>query len=457
MSAKERLNNSFDRDSKGFYSRLLRISAPIAVQQLMLALVAVADALMLGSIEQNAMSAVTLATQVQFVQNLLISACAGPAAILGAQYWGKGERKPMLDVYNTALRMTAVISLAFFLACELGPQYLMCIFTNETALVEIGVRYLKVAGWSYLLVGTSQSLLSLMKVTEHVKTVAAISIGAVVTNIIFNAIFIYGWFGLPAMGAEGAALSTLMVRILELAACILMVMRKRYVKPNLKRILVYNRPLIQDFLRCMWPLLGAGMLWGIGFTSYTAFMGHLGEDAAAANSICSVVRDCVCCLTDGFATGAGIVVGNELGAGKLDCAKRYGIRIMRMSFVLGILSTGIMLLLVTPVAHGVKLTDGARDLLYGMMLVMAVYMIGRCVNTVVINGIFAAGGDTLFDMYSLAVAMWCLAVPLAALGTFVFHWHPVLVYAMTCLDEVGKIPWVLMHFRKYRWVRDLTR
>ena len=442
---------------EGFYSRLIKISAPIALQQLMLALVAVADALMLGNIEQNAMSAVTLATQVQFIQNLLISACVGPAAILGAQYFGKGDRGSLKDVYNTALRMTAVISIVFFLACEFCPEFLMGIFTNDAVLAEIGVRYLKVAAWSYLMVGTSQSLLSMMKVTEHVKAVAAIGICSVVFNIIFNAVFIYGWFGLPEMGAEGAALSTVMVRVAELVTSVVLMFGKNYVSPELKRLFVYNKPLIKDFLACMWPLLGAGLLWGIGFTSYTAFMGHLGEDAAAANSICSVVRDCVCCLTDGMATGAGIIVGNELGAGHLETARKFGIRIMKISFVLGIISTAIMMCLILPVSRSVKLTDNARSLLYGMLLVMAVYMIGRCVNTIIINGIFAAGGDTLFDMYSLAVAMWCLAVPLAALGTFVFNWNPVVVYAMTCLDEVGKIPWVLIHFRKYRWVKDLTR
>ena len=91
------------------------------------------------------------------------------------------------------------------------------------------------------------------------------------------------------------------------------------------------------------------------------------------------------------------------------------------------------------------------------MIIMAVYMIGRAVNTIVINGIFGAGGDTVFDMYSLVAMMWCLAIPLAALGTFVFHWSPIVVYAMTCLDEVGKLPWVMAHFSKYKWVKNLTR
>ena len=109
------------------------------------------------------------------------------------------------------------------------------------------------------------------------------------------------------------------------------------------------------------------------------------------------------------------------------------------------------------VVHLVKLTPQAATYLRGMMIVMAIYMIGRCVNTIVINGIFSAGGDTMFDFYSLAVCMWGVAIPLAALGTYVFHFPVVLVYAFTCLDEVGKIPWVMHHFRKYKWVKDLTR
>ena len=130
---------------------------------------------------------------------------------------------------------------------------------------------------------------------------------------------------------------------------------------------------------------------------------------------------------------------------------------MRISYVIGVLSTLIMLAVTPLIMCFVKLTEGAHSYLLGMMIIMAVYMIGRAVNTVIINGIFAAGGDTSFDMYSLAVVMWGLAVPLAALGTFVFHWPVLVVYACTCLDEVGKIPWVMVHYKKYKWVKDLTR
>ena len=218
-----------------------------------------------------------------------------------------------------------------------------------------------------------------------------------------------------------------------------------------------NRSLALDFTKCALPLLGAGLLWGVGFTSYTAFMGHLGQAAAAANSIAAVVRDLVCCACNGIASAAGIIVGNELGAGNLEKGKKYGIRLAKISFVLGFASTFVMFALTPFVVHFLKLSQEAHGLLVGMMCIMAVYMIGRCVNTVIINGVFSAGGDTLFDMYSLAVCMWGIAVPLAFLGTFLFHWNVLVIYACTCLDEVGKIPWVLHHFRRYKWVKDLTR
>ena len=336
-------------------------------------------------------------------------------------------------------------------------QYLMLLFTDEEALIAIGVRYLRIAGWSYLLTGLSQCYLVIMKVTGHAAQTAMISSGAVVINILLNAIFIFGLLGLPAMEVQGAALATLTARVIELLWCIFCSRKEGYIRPQWKRLVRHNPLLTSDFRKCVFPLLGASLAWGVGFTSYTAFMGHMGTDAAAANSVASVVRDLICCLCNGISSGGGILVGHELGAGNLERGKLYGNRLVRLAFLCGFLSTGVMLLATPAVLGFVKLTDGAEKYLVGMMVIMAFYMIGRAVNTIVINGIFAAGGDTLFDMYSLAVCMWGLAVPLAAAGTFLFHWPVLVVYACTCLDEVGKIPWVMAHYRKYAWVKDLTR
>lgn len=450
-------NQEIQIDKREFYRNLARLALPISLQSLMLASVAAGDALMLGKIAQDEMTAVSLATQIQFVQNMFLSAVTGAGAILGAQYWGKGDRRTLEDLFNMILRFCGILSVIFFLACELMPELLMHIFTHDAPLIAIGSSYLRIAGWSYLLTGISQCYLTMMKVSDHVKPGALISSCAVLANIGLNAIFIFGLFGAPKMQARGAALATTLSRIAELALCIAISSKPHYIRPALGRFMKLPGLLKSDFIKQCLPLMGGSLCWGIGFTSYTAIMGHMGSDAAAANSVSAVARDLICCMCNGIGSAAGIMVGNELGAGRLDLGKAYGIKLKNISYVIGLISTGLVLAVTPLVLDMVILTKNAQEYLTGMMVIMSVYMIGRCVNTVTINGVLDGGGDTLFDMYSLIVCMWLIAIPLALVGAFVLHWHPLAVYTCTCLDEVGKIPWVMVRFRKYKWVQDLTR
>lgn len=436
---------------------MFELALPIALQHLMLASVAAADAMMLGRVAQAEMTAVSMATQIQFIQNVFLYAVTAGGAILGAQYYGKGDRETVRDLFHLMLRCGGLVSILFFAACEFFPGALMHVFTSDPELVQIGMYYLRIAGWSYLLTGISQSYLMIMKITDHVRECAAISSGAVLLNIVFNAVLIFGLMGLPAMGARGAALATTIARILELAACLLIFTKKGYIRPVWTRILSGSRALTMDFARQALPLLGGNLLWGLGLTTYTAIIGHVGSDAAAANAVSAVVRDLVCCGCNGIGSAAGIMVGNELGAGRLDQGRRYGIKLKNVSWLIGLISTGLILAVTPFVVRFVILTDEARGYLTGIMIIMAVYMIGRSVNTVSINGVLDGGGDTLFDMYSLAVCMWGIAIPLTFAGAFFFHWPVLAVYACTCLDEVGKIPWVMYRFNKYKWVQDLTR
>ena len=444
-------------DRKEFYGKLKKLTLPIAFQSLMLASVAAGDALMLGHVAQDQMTAVSLATQIQFVQNMFIMSVTAAGSILGAQYWGKGDRAALQKLFNLMLRWSGLISFLFFAACEVVPEALMHLFSHDDPIIAIGSGYLRIAGFSYLMTGISQCYLTTMKVTDHVNPCAWISSSAVVLNILLNAVFIFGLLGMPEMEARGAALATTLARAAELALCMAFSAGEKYIRPAWNRLFERQRELARDFRKQCLPLLGGGLFWGVGFTSYTAIIGHMGSDAAAANSVAAVVRDLICCVCNGVGSAAGIMVGNELGAGNLEKGKAYGIKLKNISFVIGFASTAAVLALTPLVTRMVILTEEAQSFLTGMMIIMAVYMIGRCVNTVTINGVLDGGGDTVFDMYSLAVCMWGIAIPLALLGAFVFHWPVLLVYACTCLDEVGKIPWVMYRFRKYRWVKNLTR
>ncbi|MGI6108139.1 MAG: MATE family efflux transporter [Lachnospiraceae bacterium] len=442
---------------RAFNHRLISLTVPMAFQSLMLAAVAAADAIMLGRLDQNSMSSVSLATQIQFVMNMFIGASTGAGSILAAQYWGIRDTKTLDDIFNLLIRLNLIVDLVFGYACICQPEAMMTIFTNDAELQAIGAGYLRIAGWSYLLTGISQAYLTMMKVCDHQQTTALISSTAVVVNIALNSVFIFGLLGAPRMGARGAATATLISRVVEIVLCIVFSLRKGYPRPDYRRFFHRNRLLDRDFVKIAMPILGASLLWGVGFTSYTAVMGHLGQDAAAANSVAAVVRDLTCCMCNGVGSAAAIMLGVELGQGNMDVAKEYGTKLMKIGFLIGIITCGVVLAVIQPVRVFYRLSPEADRLLVGMLMITSVYMIGRCANTVIINGIFDGGGDTNFDVWSLALMMWCFAIPTAFLGAFVFHWPVLAVYACTCLDEVGKLPLVMHHFYRYKWLKNLTR
>ncbi len=440
-----------------FTKKLLRIALPISFQYLMLAAVAAADALMLGHFNQNSMAAVSLASQVQFIQNMFIAAVISIEGILGAQYWGKKDGESLNKIFAIAIKMNVIIDLVFWAICLFIPKQLMSLLTDQKILIEIGARYLTIASWSYLITGISQCYHAMMKVSDHPARTATISACTVLINIILNALLIFGLFGLPAMGVDGAAYATLISRIIELIWCVANSYRKNYIHLRIKSFFKKAGNIFLDYIKLMLPILGASLLWGAGFASYSVFMGHLGLDAVAANSVASVIRDLLCCFCNGLSSAAAVVIGNELGAGNLSRGKEYGDKILKIAFIMGAVITFLLLALTPLLTQMVTLTDGARFYLSGMLFINAFYMYGRTFNTIIINGVIDAGGDTSFDLYSLTICMWCLAIPFAILGTFVFHWPVLLVYACTCIDEVGKIPWVIGRYKKYIWVKDLTR
>ncbi len=445
------------RTDRVFQKKLAGLTIPITLQSLMLALVAAADALMLGRLGQAPMAAVSLATQIQFVQNMILFGVVSGTGILGAQYWGKRDIPVLGRILGSSVREAFLVSVIFFIFCRWCPERLMKLFASDPELIAIGADYLRVAAWSYLLTGVSQSYLAMMRVSGQATRAAWISSGAVVLNIVLNTVFIFGFLLVPALGVRGAALATVLARVIELFWCIGSSYQKDFIRIKTRDLVRFDWPLIADFWRYAAPVMASCLLWGIGFTAYTALMGHMGQDAAAANAVAAVVRDLLCCLCNGIGGAAAVLIGNELGAGKLELSRRYGQRSLVLSFIIGFGCTVLILAGIPLLTAVVKLTPQAQEYLKGMLVILSIYMIGRCVCTVVINGIFSAGGDTYFDMYSLTVCMWGIALPCAFLGAFYFHWPVLVVYGCTCLDEVGKVPWVVWHFFKYKWVKNLTR
>lgn len=448
--------NTLKKNSE-FYSKLFSLVLPIAFQQFMLAAVNASDALMLGLLDQDSLSAVSLAGQVQFVFNLFLAAMTIGASMLAAQYWGKGDRDAVERILALVLKITTPVSLAVFLAAQLCPGLLMRIFTRDEVLIAGGVRYLQVVGMSYLMTGISQIFLCILKNSGQAMKSTVISSFSVVLNIFLNAVFIFGFWIFPEMGIAGAALATVIAKAAELLWLFVESCREGRIHLRM-RYVIHTDPLLRkDFWKYTTPVLANEMVWGCGFTMYSVIMGHLGSDAVAANSIANIVKNLIACFCSGIGNGGGILVGNELGQGNLEKARSYGGRLCRISIVSGIIS-GLVLLALSPLILSVSnLSDVSAGYLRGMLLICSYYMIGRAVNATTIAGIFCAGGDSRFGLLCDTIVMWVIAVPLGLISAFVLNLPVLAVYFVISLDEMVKLPAVYRHYKKYAWVKDLTR
>ena len=442
------------RETNTLKKKTMRLVFPIAFQQFMLALVGASDAVMLGKLSQNSMSAVSLASQVTFIFNLFMTAFVIGENMFIAQYYGKKDDTGISKVFSLVLYISGIVAILFLLGTVFFAEGIMHFLTHEPELIMMGSGYLKYVGVSYLLSAISQVYLTFMKNCNAVNLSTAISSMTVVLNIILNAIFIFGLFGIPALGIQGAALATVFATAAQMLWCIVYVMIK------MKRLKIHLLKRDRDLTKKFWekaaPVLLNELIWGGGFTMYSVIMGHLGSDAVAANSIANISKNLVVCLCLGLGSAGSIIIGNELGADCFEEAKKAGRTLTKLSMICGALS-GLFLLALSPVIVELAgITTTAKEYLRGMLFMCSFYLVGKSVNSMTIGGIFPAGGDSKFGLLCDTVTLWCITVPIGCLCAFVLKLPVLGVYFVLNLDEIVKLPVVYRHYRKYGWLKNIT-
>ncbi len=440
------------------YRSLMHIVLPISFQYLMSSLVSAADAFMLGFLDQESLSAVSLATQVAFVYSLFYCAFVYGLNVLASQYWGKKDEKTVGKVFAISMRYALITGMFFTVLTFVVPEQIMRIFTSDPLLIEKGAGYLRMVSVSFVLTGFTELSFGIMKVCDHAGLSSLIGSLAVVVNIVLNAVFIFGLCGAPELGIEGAALATVLARIFEVACVLIFMLKGKCPKLNVRQLIkVDDRLLHKDYWKYSVPLLINQLGWGGGVTMYSVIMGHLGNDATAANSIASILRSMIASLCWGVASGVSIIIGGFLGRGQMDMAKKMGGKFVRLSLWIGVAS-GVVILALSPlVMNVVNLSDQATVYLKGMIFLASYYIIGNSLNSTIIGGIFPAGADTKFGMYCDVITLWVVIVPIGCLAAFVLEWPVMVVAFILTLDEFVKIPAVYIHYKKYKWLNNITR
>ena len=443
----------------GFSKQMYRLLIPLVVQNLLSAAVSSCDVVMLNYVGQSSISAVSLAANYASVISMVFYGLGTGATLLCAQYYGKRDFQAIRVVEGIALRYSVIITLAVSLLAFTAPRAMMRLFTEDAELIAIGADYLRVMGITYLCWGILEIYLAVLRSIGRVTVCMVLNVMTFVLNILLNAVFIFGLLGAPKLGAKGVAIATAASRVVELIGCFVVSAFSKDVKLDLGAMFCRNKLLTGDFIRLAMPALGNDLSWGLAFSMYSVILGHLGNDAVAANSMVVVVRNLSSTFCFAVASAGGILLGNVMGEGKLEKAKEYASQVMKMTVASGLVGAVILIACMPLVLRfaSASLSDTAMGYLKVMLWINTYYIMGGAVNTSLIAGIFRAGGDTRFGLICDTIDMWCYAVPLGFFAAFVLKLPVLWVYFLLCTDEFVKWPWVIAHYRSGKWAKNITR
>ena len=446
-------------DRKQFLLYALKLAFPIMIQNLISTLVNSADTIMLGYVSQTAMAASSLANQYTFVLFCFYYGLGIGTSVLCAQYFGKGDKQTVERIIGLAARVAILISLLFFVFSFFAPEAIMKIFTDSPQTIKEGAAYLKVLSFSFVFMGFSQVFVSALRSVGKIVFPSALYVVSLLVNVLMNAAFIFGLFGLPRLGVVGVALGTVSARAVEVILCFVYSAAGKDIKFRLKNLFRRSGVLFKDFLKISAPSVVNDLMWGMAATTCTAILGHIGDDMVAANAVAVMVVNMGAIVCRGFSNATTIIVSQTLGENRMEDTKVYAKRILWLTVIVSLLGCCVILAIRPFMVqfYRDKLTETAIYYL-GIIMIMTTWrLVGEGINTCLICGCFRGGGDAKFGMVVDTVFMWGVSVPLMAIAAYVLKLPPVLVYFVMTLDEFEKMPVVFAHYFKFKWMKNITR
>ena len=441
-----------------FYRTFFPLLFVIVLQQLAALAVNLADNIMLGRYSELALSGASLVNQLQFTLQQIAAGIGMGIVVLAAQYWGQKRTGPIKKIISLGVKCGFLSGVIFFAISQLAPAGVLGLFTGDEAVIGEGVRYLQVICWTYPVFGLSNSLMYALQSVETAMIGTVMSCSTICINVCLNYCFIYGNFGAPELGIVGAAVATLVSRLVELGIIlvyILFIDKKLHMK--LWEILKWDGTYLQDYLKVSTPIVISGLLWGVAQAAQTAIPGHMSATAIAANSIAIILFEIFAVLGAACANTASVVTGKTIGAGMLDKVKAYS-KTMQGIFLLGGLFSGGMLFWCKDwIVNFYTVSPAVKAMAVDFMTVLSVASIGSCYEYPVEGGIIAGGGSTKYAAVVDNLFMWLFTIPSAALSAFVFQFPPVVTFAFLKADQILKCIPNCITCNRYRWVKRLTR
>lgn len=444
---------------KYFYKTFFSLSSVIILQNLITHSVSLADNVMIGKYGEVAMSGVSLANQVQFLLTMFAMGAANGVGVLAAQYWGKGDTKPIKKIFTSAAIIGTVISALLGLVVILSPGTVLGLLTDKTNEIAEGSKYIVIMGFSYCIFTMTQLFLSMLRSVETVKIGFVVNTVSLVVNISLNYILIFGNFGCPELGVKGAAIATLISRYVEFIIVAVYVFRiDKKINMSIRDLFVLDRSYIKDYLKTGLPLIGSATSWGIAMAIQTAILGRIDSPAVlGANSIATAVCQLVSVLYSSTSNASSVIIGKTVGEKDIPRVKLYAKRLQLIFVGIGILSGLIMFIGSNGIISLYNVSEETRDLALTFMYILSITIVGSCYEAPALCGIVSGGGDTKFVLFNDLIFMWGIVLPLSFLSAFVWHLPiPVTFFFLKC-DQILKCFVAVIKVNRFKWIKELTR
>ena len=439
---------------KSFYKLILSIAVPVVLQNMITIGVNIMDTLMLGNYSEVQLSASSLANEFINIYHIMCMGMSMGAAVLTAQYYGAGNNPSLKKIVTIVLRMGLVIAAAFTVVTLLFPEELMRLYTPDEAVIEKGVLYFRISAVTYVLLGVSLILTNILRTVHQVRFPLVLSIVTFFVNVFFNWVFIYGRLGAPEMQIEGAALGTVIARLVECSSLVtyFFVFDKR-IGYRIKDLFMKCGDHVRVYITYAIPVMVSDTLLALGNSAVSIIMGHIGASFVAANSIISQTVRLSTVFNQGLSSASSVITGNTLGKGERDKAYHQGVTFLCLSILIGLAAAVIILLISPLLVESFNITQETKDIAYQLMASVSVMMVFQTVQSVLTKGVLRGGGDTRFLMLADILFLWLASIPLGYLCGLVWHLSPFWIYAALKIDWVIKSVWCIFRLRSKKWIR----
>ncbi len=441
-----------------FYKLLFTISIPIVIQNLISSSLNLVDNVMVGQLGETYIAAAGLANQVFFVMTLILFGGNSGISIYIAQYWGKKETDKIKSVMSIGLIFALCLSALFFIIGFLFPVELLGLMSKDASVVVLGANYMRIVSLSYMITAVSFAFGFSSRSVGHPKLPMMASILSLLINTGLNYILIFGKFGFPAMGIEGAAIATVIARIVEMVIILSGIYRMIPVLAvTLKDFFTIKWTLVKLIAKTALPVILNESFWSLGMTAYALVYARIGTDAIAAVMITNTVNSIFMVVGFGLGNASSIMLGNTLGAGEIEKAIDYNKKFLTLSILLGIVVGGLIVLTAPLIVKTLyNLSPASYDITIKTLKILACFMAFKFYNTIIIIGTLRSGGDTMFSMLLEVSCVWLIGVPLAFVGAFVLDLPVYFVVALVNTEEIFKLFLGLPRVMSNKWAKRLV-